>query len=549
MTDELVAMLAGGGTLVTANARLARSLQHEFGARQLASGLSAWPTPAIMTWTAFVQGLWEPRSHQGAAPPLTPVQDRALWERIVEESPDSAGLIQPHAAARLAGEAWRLVQDWRIPLGGKKHAGVWAGTSETSTFQGWAQQFQFHTRWLDRMDSARLPALLMSAGVVAGPRELWLAGFDELTPQQLELIAALEKSGTQVTRWAPARQLRTGSVLAALSDSTAEVEVCAEWCRRRLAENPGARIGVVAQDLEQRRHRFARAFRLAAPGAFHISLGPPLTARPLVAAALRLLEFGAERVSWDTVSSLLLSPWVAGFAEERGRRAACEVALRRWRASELTAGGVARHGACPPILSRALWQVDTLRRQWPDEQKPGAWSAAFAGILDAFGWPGSDPVSSEEYQAVEAWRAALSELASANVAVPASGRHRALEMLRRLVHDKPFEVESAGEPIQIMGALESAGAGFDYLWIAGMNDEVWPGRPSPNPFVPLALHRQYNLPHSSPARELDFASRVSQRLLRSAGEVVVSYAMADAEREMAPSPLFAGLPVWFGSSS
>jgi probable DNA repair protein len=77
-----------------------------------------------------------------------------------------------------------------------------------------------------------------------------------------------------------------------------------------------------------------------------------------------------------------------------------------------------------------------------------------------------------------------------------------------------------------------------------MNDEVWPSRPSPNPFIPLALQRQYNVPHSSPAREFGFATRVSQRLLHSASEIVVSYAQADTERELSPSPLFASLPPW-----
>ena len=115
-------------------------------------------------------------------------------------------------------------------------------------------------------------------------------------------------------------------------------------------------------------------------------------------------------------------------------------------------------------------------------------------------------------------------------------------MLRRLAGNKRFEVESPGEPIQIMGLLEAAGSRFDHLWIAGMNDEVWPARPAPNPFIPLALQRQFNLPHASPARELAFATRTSQRLLQSADEVVVSYAKADAERELAPSPLFAMLP-------
>ncbi len=547
MTEDLLAALARGATLAASTPRLARSLSQQFGSAQLTAGRSAWPTPAILPWSAFVRQLWEARARDSQAPPLTPVQEQTLWESIVDESPEASSLIQPQAAARLAGEAWRLVQEWRIPLSGRKYSlAHWDATAETKTFFGWSQQFQFHTRWLDRVDSARLPESLLTSAL-AGPNELFLAGFDELTARQLELISALQKSGTEVTHVAAppiGSPDASMAMLGALPDSAAEVAACAEWCRERLASNPQARIGVVVQDLEERRHRFDRAFRLAVPGAYHIALGPPLTARPIVAAALRLLEFGSGSVGWDAVSSLLLSPWTAGFAEERGRRASAEVALRRWRASELSAAGVARHGACPPVLSRALWQVDSLRGTWPERQKPGAWSRAFASVLDLFGWPGGEPLGSAEYQMLEAWRASLSELASTDVTLPEISRHRAVESLRRLAHEKRSEIENSGEPIQIMSVPESAGTRFDHLWMAGMNDEVWPARARPNPFVPLALQRQYNLPHSSPARELEFAGRVTRRLLQAADEVVVSYAKADAERDLAPSPFFSALPSW-----
>jgi len=545
MTDEVFAALERGATLATSTPRLARSFAHEFGARQLAFGRHAWPTPAILPWSAFIRRLWENSAGEGSAPVLTAVQEQALWEAIVEESPEWANLIQPHAAARLAGEAWRLIQEWRIPLAGRKHsAAVWDATAETSTFLGWAQQFQFHTRWLDRLDAARVVESLTAAASITGPAELYLAGFDEWTPRQGELIASLEKSGTAVTRLAAAVGHDATASLAAFPDRGTEIDACAEWCRARLAANPAARIGVVAMELEEHRHKWERAFRLAVPGAFHLALGPPLATRPMAAAALTLLEFGGERVSWDAVSALLLSPWVGGFADERGRRAGCEIALRRARAAEFATAGLARHRACPPLLSRQLWTVETLRRGWPDEQKPGAWSRAFSAVLDAFGWPGSEQVDSAEYQTLEAWRTTLSELASTDAIQPAIGRVSALAWLRRVAAEKRFEIESTGEPIQIMGPGESAGARFDHLWVAGMNDETWPERPRANPFVPLGLQRQFDLPHSSPARELEAANRLSRRLLGAADDVVVSFAKTDAERELTPSPLFAALPAW-----
>lgn len=556
MTAELRAALLGGATLVTANARLARSLEQQFDAAQLADGRAAWPSPSILTWSAFVASLAASAPGSMADPPvLTAAQEQAIWESIIDASAQAPSLLQPHAAARLAGEAWRLVNEWRIPFPGRRRLPEWEATAETTAFLGWAQQFQFHVRWLNRVDSTRPLEALIARGAaeLRGPGELWLAGFDELSPAQRDLVRVLELGGTSVTHFVPNPPGPSSPPdvrLAAFPDARAEAGAAAAWAAALLAHLPpsggSASIGIVVPDLEQRRGALDRAFRLAAPGAFHFSLGPPLSDRPLVAAALRLLSAAAdERMPWATASSLLFSPFVAGFGPERGARAALDIELRRWRATELALPAIARHQACPPRLARILWNAETLRRAWPAEQKPSEWSLAFGALLEAFGWPGDDPLGSVEYQIVDAWRAVLSELASLDLAAPSISRGRALSLVRRLAAARRFEVESRGEPIQILGMLEAAGSRFDHLWVMGLSDEVWPARPSPNPFIPLSLQRKHNVPHSSPARELAFSTRVTRRLLQSgAGSVIASYARADTEREMEPSPLVASLPRW-----
>ena len=94
-----------------------------------------------------------------------------------------------------------------------------------------------------------------------------------------------------------------------------------------------------------------------------------------------------------------------------------------------------------------------------------------------------------------------------------------------------------------MGELEAAGSCFDALWIAGWSDDAWPQRGAPNPLLPLALQREYNLPHSSAETDLEFARSVSARLLQSAAQVTVSWPAAEEDRQLRPSPLTAMLPV------
>jgi exodeoxyribonuclease-5 len=76
----------------------------------------------------------------------------------------------------------------------------------------------------------------------------------------------------------------------------------------------------------------------------------------------------------------------------------------------------------------------------------------------------------------------------------------------------------------------------------GMNDDVWPPPPRPNPLFPAELQRAAGAPHASAEIEVDFASRVHARLLLSSPAVTFSCSAMAGNRLLQPSPLLAGLP-------
>jgi probable DNA repair protein len=115
-------------------------------------------------------------------------------------------------------------------------------------------------------------------------------------------------------------------------------------------------------------------------------------------------------------------------------------------------------------------------------------------------------------------------------------------MLQRLAADRQFQPESETAPVQILGVFEASGMSFDHLWILGMHDGVWPRSVSPNPFLPLTLQRGCNLPQSSPQRDLEFTTLLSEQLLASSPKVVVSYPETESDAALGPSPLFSVLP-------
>jgi probable DNA repair protein len=88
-----------------------------------------------------------------------------------------------------------------------------------------------------------------------------------------------------------------------------------------------------------------------------------------------------------------------------------------------------------------------------------------------------------------------------------------------------------------MGALEAAGLEFEQLWVCGMARELWPAVSRASAFVPLDLQRRLCMPDSTATSTLEYAARITQRLLVSAPNVTISWPLQQDGEALHPTPL------------
>jgi ATP-dependent helicase/nuclease subunit B len=553
MLPQYSQALREGATLATANARLARDLRWDYDLERQRAGDAVWPAPDIVPWEAWLRRRWSEAVYEDGAGGrllLSDAQEQALWERIIRDSPEGQTLVHVRATAKMAAEAWKLAHDWDVPL----REAMFAGHPDGEAFLAWADAFRVHCGENSWLPPALLPSELIERGFGAS-RRLLLAGFDEFTKAEERVLQALASAGWSVETVTQQPFEFVDACCAGLRDATAEIQAAAAWAREKLERNPQARVGIVVRDLAASRDIVERIFddvlhpgtgmSRADPGrcAFHLSLGPFLADYPLVAAALSILAL--ERpMPLAEAGVLLRSPFLSGGDGERGPRALLDAELRQRGLAEITRETLRRFAArcgCPR-LAAALDSMRDAAAALPARQRPGDWSRTFARLLECVGWPGERTLDSVEHQTVERWKRLLSELAALGVVEPQISYQDALSHLRSLARETRFAPENRGAPVQVMGMLEASGASFEHLWVMGLDDTAWPSAASPNPFLPLPLVRAHGVPHSTAERELVYASRLMERLLVSAQEIVCSYALRSGDSELAPSPLIARLP-------
>lgn len=568
--SDLIQTLDHCATIVTGNRRLARSLLQVFNREKLAEGYTAWPVPDILPWDAWLQRLWQEvivcsQSTVTQQLLLTPEQEYFIWQKILAEQTSDAPLHATHETAVRLMEAWQILHAWAIPY----KTADFDCNADTRLFRQLTVTFEANCRKNGWLSTAVLPEKLTER-VRAGdlrlayelPRELVLTGFEEWTPRQLSLLDALEQAGCALQWVQLSGQVGQIGKLAC-ADSRDEVRQAAHWIRQRMQADPAASIALVVPELAAQREMICQTLdevlipQTLQPGQhdlarpYNLSLGKPLSRYPLISLALDILDLTASVVELPLVNRVLRSSCIAGGDREMNARALLDARLREsgeWNLDlQKLLANAARGGkpySCPLLavsLSSFIKQVGAARTP----TSLGEWARRFEQWLKVFGWPGERSLSSEEYQVAQAWREVLKEFSTLDWVVingESVDLSTALEQFRRMVSGMIFQPESAQTAVQVLGLFETSGLQFDYLWIMGLHDGVFPATPRPNPFLPLALQRRVDAPHASAQRELRMATTLLQRITTSAGEVVISYPQRDGDAFLEASPLIDVFP-------
>ena len=551
------------------NHRLARHLRATHDRAQAAAGERTWAPLAALTPGQWLAGIVTEALLGGAisaaqAPRLvlSVAQERLLWEAAIEAAlvDGEDALFDREGLAAAATEANDLCAVWNL------RPGADAG-EETKQFLDWRRHVRRECEQRGWLESARLfdfQIRCLAAGAGRLPARVAFAGFDRATPQETELKRVLAARGVAVRELVLGRAEAGAAAVAPCTDRRAECRAAAAWAAAHLAAHADARLGIVAPDLGSVRESLVGALDDAlhpeallpanaeSPRRYNVSLGTPLARQPVVAVALALLQVFAtpRRCEQAALGALLRGPYWSAWQNEADGRARLDAAMRRHLPPTIGVPPwltfVKRFEARGVRLAKTRGHIEALLKAvdaLSGRRLPSAWSEVFADVLAQAGWPGERTLSSREWQARDAWRATLDLLGSfdamlGKVVVADAKRH-----LARLCRERVFQPETVGTPnVEVMGPLEAAGMEFDALWVLGMNDDVWPPPPRPNPLLPADMQRRAKSSNASAEVQLEFARSVQRRLLHAAPEVVFSWARGEGDRQLRVSPLLADIP-------
>lgn len=526
--------------IITVNRRLTNYLHALFDHYQKSCGIQVWETPDILPYETWIERCWNQTADDRIV--LNSFQEQLLWEKIIQQSELSDGLLQIDRTAKEIKYAWQLLQQWNLTL----ETIAKESNTDSQAFTAWANEFIRICTQQNYLDHSRL-ATLLTQQLVQGkkiqlPQRIFLVGFDQTTPQLQTLLDQLKQLQVTIEFLTIETELKTVTITP-YENQEQEFYAMAQWAQQCLTQNNNSAIACIIPNLSNVREQIIRIFS-EMNLTFNISIGKLLTNYPLVAYALQTFKLIAYEPSTAQISRWLRSPFLGGAESEMSARAMLDKILHEQgelHTSFRTILALAQQSQSThycPILTKQLQEILNLLKNISAPNFPSQWSILFNCLLHSIGCPGQRTLNSAEYQTWQRWQELLLiEFSGLDFLLGKITVQQAINILFQLTTSVIFQPQTTETNIQILGILESSGLQFDYLWMSGMNDESWPPVNHPNPFIPIKIQRQLKMPHASAHIEFEFYQRLTQRIMQSAATIIFSYPTHSEDRALRISPI------------
>jgi ATP-dependent helicase/nuclease subunit B len=549
-------LLSDGQIVLTPNFRLARRIKAEWDQLQIERGLDCWQPVRVYPLETYLQQCWQHAAELGDVPRRalsTSLQLKELWVQVIEADRHEQGdyrLLQTGSAADLAQQARDNLLRAMVDPATPAVSSEFLLDPDCGSFYRWLRRFESE---LGQHATASRSDLFVDLAKCTRPvtdDSVVLLDFDDIPPLHLH---CLERHCSAVTHRSGARgEARITAV--SYPDREAELAAVARWAAREHQLQPDRTLGILLADMDSDRTPLEYALRRefdclgenysALPVNF--STGITLDRAPVIRDALRLLAIATEQLPMADLLGIVHSRFVS--PSDSGAPAIVKLLQQLYRdgSAEVDTGRL-RHLArledqSGLALGRVLTEVTQLRLKFCNEL-PSAWVGRLCQVLDLWHWPGDGPLDSLEYQQVQSWQEVLETFAGFDGISGQLNLDGALALLQRCCQAQISQPQTADARIQVLGPLEGAGLHFDSIWLCGLQGSRWPAPARPNPFIPLALQRRFQMPHATSEREWQYAAGLMRQYGGACQELRISHArQLDGVPEL-PSPLLQGVPV------
>ena len=570
--SELLDALDRGALLLLPNERAARDMRAAFDVLQRSRGLPAWEPAQALSWSQWTNSLWSELVIGGKEGRLllNAAQEHSVWRKIIADDASQRSIGSVDSLAELAQSAWQLASHYDAT----RELREFAASHDSRIFAAWSESFARQCAERGYVSASQLNAALLEhvrRGELVAPASLDLVGYGQIMPSRQALLTELRERGTVVRQRALESTGDADRLVASMLVPTEDNEhlLAVRWVRAfldaRRTEEPPARVAVLVPNLAEEREQLEGVLReVLAPELqsidadlsstpWEFSGGAPLSSLAMIVDALELVRWTQGPLPLESVSSLLLSPYLGKIGTDAGARdVAARFDVSRLRRTLLLRSEMDipdlralvhahegdRSGAAT-VLSWLGHVQEFVKKSGDLKRLRGfaEWMEFVRGVLLAASWPGSRALTASEFETTRAWESLLDLVSTLDFSGRRVAFASALQALELQAQKSAFTAPSIDATVRVMSVAEAEGSIFDAVLFLHVTDANWPAPERVHPLLPWTLQRALKMPGSDPALAVSNCRTLTENLLRSSSTVLFCHAAEDENGKLRPSPI------------
>lgn len=462
-------------------------------------------------------------------------------------------LTNPSGVASKVLEAYQNLIQWDLDLNDIPSN----QTTEIDYFKIWIKKFETFCkkkRLLAAFASLVIIRQCLDELLPSLPKQILLVGFNQLTPIQQDFIDCLKDKQIKIEIVDYQTPVESACQLS-FSSLQQELTFAAEYAKKH--EQKGQCVAIVVEQLASQlaevHGAFSRVFQpeeskpwvaLTKPK-YNVSAGYALSDQPLVKTGLLLLNLKAGRISLEELHFLKNTPFIDWGNCRREvhffLHQLCLNARKNYSISFLLKS--IDENDQPKkleLLKKRLQLVEKANnKKLPIRQHIEQWRQN----LSIWGWAEFSELNEFEIQAKNTFLSLIGDCGLLSDLYDKVSSSEAIDFLNQSSKQLTFQIASDRTNVHILGILEASGLQFDHLIVVGFNTGNWPQKNKINPFLPLELQRDKYMPGSSAEKEFEYARDLSNSLLNSAKQIIVTSSDSDTANTITTAPFFSHLPL------
>jgi probable DNA repair protein len=452
---------------------------------------------------------------------LKPTELSFIWRQCVQQL--NAPFAGPSdALAKLAEEAWWLVQHWQIPVTNLEKSSY----QNTQWFYQVLEKFQAYCQKNQCLDEAQALSLLLVKPAILSDcfreKQIRFYGFFELTPLQKKFVKLVSGDLLEQTE---AKRNHLPSVLAfCFNNAEEELEVALQWAVKLYQQNPEQKISLVIPDLAQRKGEVeSLLFQLSDQQIWDFAVPELLFGQALVQAALDIITQNSQKeILLNALISLLHNPYWDGVTSEDFARVHLIRKLRDLQIGRIDKDTVLKISGPWPVLHHQL----NLIYHSPETSKKSLsdWVSYWQGLLTQIGFPNEKVLTETEKFIFQQWRQLLQAVAELFPWQKQFSLPEALSLLKTLAQKTFLPLTKNNQAISISGVVDALQQRPDQLWLINATHGNVPFSVYANLLLDKKLQFQYGIWGVNQALQDQWARSCYDKLQASCHNFIVSYA-------------------------